>query len=76
MVLDVGPEMAIEWTKPDSLPIDAANVVSSFGELNKVITVLLSDGSVLDIPLSMENDKWKLFLNYKDGKALELPRRR
>ena len=76
MVLDVGPEMAIEWTKPDSLPIDAANVVSSFGDLNKVITVLLSDGSVLDIPLSMENDKWKLFLDYKDGEALELPRRR
>ncbi len=74
MVLDVAPEMAIEWTKPDSLAIDADNVVSSFGELKKVITVLLSDGSVLDIPLSMENDKWNLFLDYKDGKALELPR--
>ncbi len=74
MVLADGPDKAIEWTKPEPLPIDADGVTSSFGALKKVITVLLADGAVLEIPLSMENDDWLKLINRHDGEVLELSR--
>ena len=74
MVLAVGPEKAIEWTKPEPLPIDIDNVTSSFGTLKKVIIVLFADGAIRDIPLTMENDDWLKLFNRHDGEALELSR--
>ena len=74
MVLAVGPDKAIEWTKPEPLPIDVDDVTSSFGTLQKVIIVLFADGAVRDIPLSMENDNWLKLLNRHDGEVLELSR--
>ena len=74
MVLAVGPDKAIEWTKPGPLPIDVDDVTSSFGTLQKVIIVLFADGAVRDIPLSMENDDWLKLLNRHDGEVLELSR--
>ena len=74
MVLAVGPEKAIEWTKPEPLPIDIDDVTSSFGTLKKVIIVLFADGAIRDIPLTMENDDWLKLLNRHDGEALELSR--
>ena len=74
MILAVGKDKATEWTKPEPLSIDMENIVSSFGSLEKTITVLLADGAVLDIPLSMENGAWLNFLDRRDGEDFELPR--
>ncbi len=74
MVIEVGQDKAIEWTKPEPLPVDLQDVVSSFGELKKAVTVLLADGAVLDLPQSMDNTTWKGLLSRNGGEILELPR--
>ncbi|MEC9097212.1 MAG: DUF1559 domain-containing protein [Planctomycetota bacterium] len=74
MILAVGKDKATEWTKPEPLSIDMGNIVSSFGSLEETITVVLADGAVLDIPLSMENGDWLNFLDRRDGEDFELPR--
>jgi len=72
LLLDVDPDQAVIWTKPDDLEIDFNNVLNGLkGNHDSVFTTAFCDGSVHSISPTIPTDTLRLLLIRNDGKAVE-----
>ncbi len=62
MVFESSAENAVEWTRPDDVEIDLDNPLDAMGKQGQTFTVLLGDGSVRAIPLTIDQDTLRSLL--------------
>ncbi len=72
LLLDVDPNRAVIWTKPDDLEVDFNNVRRGLeGNHDGVFATAFCDGSVRWISPTIPPDTLRLLLMRNDGKAIE-----
>ncbi|QDT43122.1 hypothetical protein Pan241w_32200 [Gimesia alba] len=64
LVVEVGPDKAIEWTKPGGLNFE--HPIEEFGASASGIPVLLVDGSTKQIKRDITESKWKEIIGPQD----------
>lgn len=65
MVVEAGPDKAVEWTKPGGLKSEHPK--AEFGAAARGIPVVLSDGATLCFKRDIDEGKWKALINPNDS---------
>lgn len=69
MVVEVGPDQAVEWTRPGGL--DAAHPKEAFGSSARGIPAILADGAPLCIKRDIDDADWKAMIGPADGTIID-----
>ncbi len=64
MVVEAGPDKAIEWTKPGGL--NPAQPIAELGETASQVAILKGDGSVSLVKKDLEDAQWKEMIGPQD----------
>jgi hypothetical protein len=71
LVVEAGPERAVEWTKPDDLTIDEANPTAGlFGNREGGFLAAFADGPVKFIPQSTAPDTLRALFTINGGEKI------
>jgi hypothetical protein len=72
MLVEVDPDRAVIWTKPDDLEIDFDNPLDGLGNSHEgTFGALICDGAVRRIAKAIDADTFRLLLMRNDGKPIE-----
>lgn len=69
MVVEVGPDKAVEWTKPGGLNI--AHPQAEFGAAARGIPVLIGDGSTKCFKRDIDDATWKALIGPNDATVID-----
>lgn len=69
LVVEVGPDQAVEWTKPGGL--SAAHPQEELGATGTTVAVLIADGSVALIKRDLDDRLWKGIVSPQDRIAFD-----
>jgi hypothetical protein len=74
MIVEADPTHAVEWTRPDDLPVAVGNPAAGMGNLRPgIFNVLFGDASVHAIPKDVDPQVlWSLF-TYNGREAVQIP---
>jgi hypothetical protein len=76
LVVQAGPDRAVEWTKPDDLPFNPQDPLGALGRIGEQgIPALMMDGSVHSLPRDIDPARLKGLVTHRSGEAVESPRR-
>jgi hypothetical protein len=71
MVIQVGGDKAVPWTKPEDLKYDLKNPAGSLGNIGENLSALFTDGSVQTLPVNIKPATWLNLFNMKDGVSID-----
>ena len=72
LIVEVNPELAVEWTKPQDYQCDPMNPLKGLGNVQVAgFIAAMCDGSTHFIPNSVLPENWKLFTGRNDGKDVD-----
>jgi prepilin-type processing-associated H-X9-DG protein len=76
MAVEANADRAVVWTAPDDLEIDADDPHDGLGEFQPgLIMVLFADGSVHQLPATLDAETLANLFNPRDGNVIQLPPR-
>ncbi len=71
-VLEVNPENAVIWTKPEDLPFDPENPAAGLGEIRRQgFQAFFTDGSVRFIPITIADEILRNLIIRNDGNVID-----
>ena len=71
MLVEVDPELAVEWTKPQDYERDQSNPLRGLGNAQPGgFNATLADGSVRFVPKDIDPELWKNLTQMNDGNAI------
>lgn len=71
--VEAGTDKAVPWTAPDALPINA-DFLSSVGQLpDNLIRMIMVDGSIATLPLTVPNSTFNAMATYSRGEVIARP---
>ena len=73
MVVEAGPDKAEVWTKPGGLPFDAEDPIAALGNIGESFLIAVFDGSLREIPSSIDAETLGRLIQHADGQPVELP---
>jgi hypothetical protein len=74
LLVDVDPQRAVEWTKPDDWQVDLSHPTQGLGQKDrKRFVAAWCDGSVRTIPADVDEAKLRACLTRKGGETVDLP---
>lgn len=77
LLVSAGPTKAVPWTKPVDLPLDVKNPARVLGlKSDDSLIIILADGSVKSIPLTISPETLKHLIQPDDGNKIEWPKRK
>ncbi len=72
LVMEVNPENAVIWTKPEDLPFDPENPAAGLGEIRpQGFQAVFTDGSVRIIPISIADKILRNLIIRNDGNVID-----
>ncbi|HEV3342049.1 MAG TPA: DUF1559 domain-containing protein [Pirellulales bacterium] len=75
LVVEVGPESAVPWTRPDDLPFDSAQPLTALGSLSKDgLWGGFADGAVRKIRPDIKPEVFRGLLTPNGGEVIQLER--
>ncbi|MEX2111586.1 MAG: DUF1559 domain-containing protein [Pirellulales bacterium] len=75
MIVEADPVRAVEWTRPDDLPVDMNNPMDGVGNLRPgIFNAAFADGSVHAISKNVDKDLLRALYTYAGGEVVEIPR--
>jgi hypothetical protein len=72
MLVQVGPDKAVPWTKPDDVIFDPANPQAGFGAIGASFLVAMADGRVQEIAASIDPQSLAKAVSPRGGDAANL----
>ncbi|WP_145041435.1 DUF1559 domain-containing protein [Gimesia chilikensis] len=69
MVVEAGPDKAVEWTRPGGLNLE--NPKKEFGAAGRGIPVLLADGATLCFKRDIDDSQWKALIGPDDATVVD-----
>ncbi len=71
----VGPDKAVPWTKPEDIAIDFTKpIIPQLGlDASETFMVGMCDGSVRDVPVTIDNEMLRRLLIHNDGEVIQFP---
>jgi hypothetical protein len=74
LLVEVDPQRAVEWTKPDDWQVDLSHPTQGLGQKDrKRFVAAWCDGSVRTIPADVDEAKLRACLTRKGGETVDLP---
>ena len=74
MLLEVTPDKAVDWTKPEDFEVDAKDPLAGLkGAANKMFTAGFADGSVRSISEKLDPAAFKALLTPQGGEVVNVP---
>jgi hypothetical protein len=71
MVIQVGGDKAVPWTKPEDLKYDLKNPAGSLGDIGEKVIALFADGSVQTLPVNIKPATWLKLFKINDGEIID-----
>ena len=71
MIVQVAPDKAVPWTKPEDVIYDVTNPVASLGNVDQTFSCLFADGSVRTLPVTMKPKTLLNLFNMFDGEDID-----
>lgn len=72
MIVQVGPDKAVPWTKPDDVEFDPANPLVAFGKIGKTFLCTMADGMVREIDATIDAKTMAAIASAKGGEIVDL----
>lgn len=72
MMLDVGPDKAVPWTKPEDLPYGPDNPLQSLGDIGDSFMALFADGSALRLSNRIDSASLLGLFQRNDGELVDI----
>jgi hypothetical protein len=74
MTVEVDPDLAVEWTKPNDFQFDPERPLTGLGKLRASgFEALFSDGRVRTIPLNVDAEVLRALMTHAGGEIVALP---
>jgi hypothetical protein len=73
LAVKAGADTADIWTKPGGLEADLENPVAALGSIGETFMILLVDGSVHELPATIDPTTLSNMIQHDDGNPVELP---
>lgn len=71
LVVRAAEETSEVWTKPGGLKFDSENPYAALGNVGETFTALFSDGSVRELPTSLDKGTFSNLLQHQDGNVVD-----
>lgn len=75
MIVEADATQAVEWTRPDDLPVDMNQPLVGVGRLRPgIFNVVFADGSVRGIATDVDPELLRKIYTYAGGEVVQIPR--
>lgn len=72
LAVEVAPEKAVIWTKPEDAAFNPADPKLGMGRLGEKFVALFADGSVKSLKSSIDNEKLKGLITFAGGEMIDI----
>ena len=72
LAVEVAPEKAVIWTKPEDAPFNPADPKTAMGRLGEKFVALFADGAVKSLKSSIDNEKLRALITFAGGEMIDI----